>query len=212
MRPAHIKKSPEELRQDFKRNFGFLTRSLEAYKGGVQDEAIRLAGSVYVFVHDHGKSSVSILSHVNRKNIPFHNTGVPLNPRNLLTENPLVMFRLGGVGASVAIPRYNDGHTQLPPLPFSKWWEAPVLRDNKRREFSRKNLIMTVRNKQGSGHVSADLDEAFSDLNNRNSMGWVTVTNGHSQPLAGIEYATVAQIAHELRVTLELHCADLLQA
>ena len=53
----------------------------------------------------------------------------------------------------------------IEPKPFSRWWEATVLRDDRRRELSRKNLIFTMRHKEGGGHVDPDIDELFAELN-----------------------------------------------
>jgi 3-dehydroquinate dehydratase len=40
-----------------------------------------------------------------------------------------------------------------------------VLRDDRRRELSRKNLIFTMRDKDGGGHVDPNIDEVFAELN-----------------------------------------------
>lgn len=209
--PKSIRKSNEELKTNFSQAFGFLEKSLNDFANGHEHEAIRIAAMVYIFVHDNGKKTVSLLQHFNRKDIAFFNTARPVDPRNLLTEHPLVVLQIGPQSQK-ALPLFiSESIHAYPPLPFSKWWEAPVLRDNRRRLFSRKNLVFTMRNKLGGGHVSSDIDEAFADLNRKNSMGWHKGSNSNSGiPLLGFEFATVAQIGHELRTTLKQNCAELL--
>jgi hypothetical protein len=212
-RPRSFNKSEDELRRNFLHAFDALTLSAKSYDEGYYGEAVRLAATVHVFVHDHGKSSVSLLTHLKRKSIAFVSTAVPLNPRNLLTEMPLVMMRLSSDQPSVFyVPRLDDG----PPIgrseePFHKWWDAGVMRDNRRRIFSRKNLISNMRHREGGAHVDGQLDEMFADLGRNNSMGWVGISAGEKfVPAYGPEYASVRQIAHELTLTLRAYCADLL--
>lgn len=210
-RPKKVPKSQEELKANFKHAFDSLTLSIVAYDEGYKGETARLASVIYIFVHDHGRSSISLLTQVGRKAIQFHSTATPLNPKNLLTEMPLVAMR-GGVGGIEHLSLIEaDFEVVTSEQSFAEWWEAGVLRDNKRRIFSRKNLVFAFRHGEGGGHVSPDLDEAFAGLARDNSMGWVmSIGDRELVPEYGPQYATIRQIAHELRVTLVQHCADLL--
>jgi hypothetical protein len=111
-------------------------------------------------------------------------------------------------------PLYNQ-----PALPLSKWWENPVLRDPKRRTYSRKSLIHHFRNTLGGGHVASGFHpredkpaEEFADLSRTNSGGW-TYSDGKNTfvPTYGAEYATVRQIGWEMERTLERSCQDIIE-
>src|SRR6202040_1990913 len=155
-KPRTVRKTSEELAEDFRIAFRHLDAALARCAAGDLSEATHLAALVYMFVHDYGKSSVSLFTHVGRKGAPFHDTAHALNPSNLLTESPLTGMQIGTSGAG-ALPLFamSDGGP-LPPkeVAFSRWWEVGVLRDNKRRIFSRKNLIFALRNRGGGGHVA----------------------------------------------------------
>jgi len=178
---------------------------------------VRLANSVYLFVHDRG-SITSLLAHFDRKNIAFFNSARKLSDVNELPENPLVILRLrvGGGKPPTTTPtrRLDDKGEDAADLLFDQWWSAPVMRDAQRRKFSRHELIAVLRNHSGGGHVSSRTTEKMADLNRKNSMGWESgaTAGGPTSPLLGFELASVAQIAHELRRTIERECADLLDA
>jgi len=79
----------------------------------------------------------------------------------------------------------------------------PVLRDNKRRLFSRKNIIWHMRNGEGGGHVDPTIDEVFADMERNNSMGWrVRINDSVSSPEYSPIYSTTRQIAWEVQQTL----------
>ncbi len=210
-RPPRVKKTPEEVKRNFKDALDDLSLSMKEYDRGSKGVAGRLAATIYNFAHDYGKSSVSLLTQINRKNILFHNTAVPLNPKNLLTEMPLVIIHASQSGHKyIPIGKAPPPGAQ-PDQSFSKWWETKVLRDKQRREFTRKNLVFNFRNGEGGGHVSPDLDEAFADLARNNSMGFVSIIgNKEFIPEHDPKYATIRQIAYELHVTLTKNCSDYL--
>ncbi len=210
-RPTTYRKSAEELRKTFLHLYNGLQLSCDAYDKGFKGEAARLAASIYIFVHDHGKKTPSLLTLLNRKGILFTNTAAPIDPDNLLSELPLVFTR-----ASIAGIEYLPmcaGGPEVPPTEekFSKWWDASVLRDNRRRILSRKNIVTTMRHQEGGGHVSRDLDESFADLQRHNTAGWIAFRENKAfAPEYGPHYATVRQIAHELSETLRRGCSDLI--
>lgn len=212
-RPSRLAKKSDEIERNFRHSFQALRLSSKAYDEGFRGEAARLAGVIYIFVHDHGKRTVSLLSLVSGKEIPFRNTAVPLNPRNLLTEMPLVMQRVGPEGFEY-IPILDKGPAETltqPDQPFRMWWDAPVFRDKKLRILTRKNFVFSMRHGEGGGHVSPDLDEMFADLRRNNSAGWTFVAGDKSfVPEYGPEYATVRQIAFELYQTLLANFSDIL--
>jgi hypothetical protein len=85
---SFIPKTSEELHGDFIGAFERLVRAGKAFDEGHFSEAPRIAAEVYLFVHDHGRSATSLLTHVGRKKTDFIDTAVPLNSKNLLAEAP----------------------------------------------------------------------------------------------------------------------------
>jgi hypothetical protein len=155
--PSFIPKTADELQRDFVGAFERLVRAGKTFDEGHSTEAARIAAEVYLFVHDRGRSATSLLTHVGRQNTNFMDTATPLNPKNLLAETPLVTMQMFSNGFAYVAIR-GDGPPpiyDLPPLPFSKWCGKPVLRDPKRRTYSRKNLVHHFRNTLGGGHVAA---------------------------------------------------------
>jgi hypothetical protein len=69
-------KTPVEIARDFTMAFDRLARAGQAYDAGHHSDALTIAALVYLFVHDHGKSTVSLLSLTKRKgNIVLCDTG-----------------------------------------------------------------------------------------------------------------------------------------
>jgi hypothetical protein len=208
-----IPKTIEETRRNFRHVIQSLEISSRSYDGGFKGEAARLAGLVFMLVQDGGRRTVSLLSQVGRKQIGFVNTCRGIDPKNLLTEAPLVIMRMSGSGMEYC-PRLADDPFPAPSDPilrFSKWWEMPVLRDKERRLFSRKNIVWHMRNGEGGGHVDPTIDEQFADFERNNSMGWYVRLNGKEfAPEYSPIYATARQIAWEVKQTLRNNCSDLI--
>lgn len=219
----YIPKTEVEIRRDFAVNFGRLVRAGQAFDTGHQSEALSIAVLVYLFVHDHGRSAVSLLTLAGRKDsIRYRDTAKPLNPRNMFAEHPLA-----GMSATAHPEEPHFEYlaiSQLNFMPFDQeirfgaWWDGRVLRDRARREFSRKNLIFVFRNKMGGGHASSGYDRldemaaiAFADLGRHDASGWfISSATRVLRPEYGVQFATVRQIGWELEHTLRSHCSDLL--
>jgi len=140
----------------------------------------------------------------------------------MLTEHPLAVVQVttGPEGPHLQYKAALDSLVSIigeKEVSFGAWWDAAVLRDPKRREFSRKNLVFFFRNKMGGGHVSEGYDQlentasiAFADLARSDAGGWlVSSGNGMLRPEYGVQFATVRQIGWELEQTLKRHCGDL---
>lgn len=74
--------------------------------------------------------------------------------------------------------------------------------DQKGSETSRKDLILTVANKDGGAHVDPVLDGKYADLSRRNSLAWRFTSPRGDFPLEGPEKAAIRQITHEILKSL----------
>jgi hypothetical protein len=192
-----------ELYEHLKEQIYFLKSSCSAFDNGFKGEAKRLAVVIRVLVHD-TKSSKSLLGLLSSKGIYFYNTALPYDPKNLVTHMGLIGLRMNGNGSEYW-PPLDDG----PPsrylnkwLTFEEWWDEIVIHDHK-NEFSRRNLVLAVSNKDGGAHIDPNLNQAYSNLTRNNSLGWNQVYNGTEAPIRNPELASIRQIAHEMLKTLE---------
>lgn len=198
-------KSEKDLWQAYEEQISFLASSCENYDRGNYAEAKRLATIIYTLVRDGGRNSKSLLGQLNKKDsLKYLSSSRKMNDNNLLTESPLVMLSFIN-GSATYTPIFDQGAAILPYvyLPFSKWWEEPILREKNRQNISRKNLIYSLRNQDGGSHVDSNLtDSAYISITKENGMSWTYVSNGLEQNINGVHLVTMRQIAWELAITL----------
>ena len=79
-----------------------------------------------------------------------------------------------------------------------------VLVDAQRNEFSRRDIVLSLANKEGGAHVDHTIDEAYNNLRRNNAQGWMTVDGaGRETPAEDNVPATMRQIAYEILRTLD---------
>jgi hypothetical protein len=167
MPPWH--KSQDELRTELHEQLQALQSSCNGFDRGGLWEAKRLATIVDTLVHDRNRKTVSLLSQLRvRDAMKFTSSRHEWNNHSVTPQIPLVLIRHTSTGAA-----YEPVLDKLPfpnaQLSFSKWWEQPILRDIHRRDLSRKNLVCSLRDQDGGGHVDAKLtNEAYASLSRVN--------------------------------------------
>jgi hypothetical protein len=106
-----------------------------------------------------------------------------------------------------------------PPTSFVDWWNRSILTDKSGNSFSRADLVLTVANQDGGGHVDPKLKPTYAALSREHSHGVRLIQGGNGGGLgfiAGIgsvpegdpignslALANVRQIAHEAITTLD---------
>jgi hypothetical protein len=192
--------SEAQLVQHLRDHIGFLQTSADAYDGGVEGEAKRLAVSIRVLVHDTHVSK-SLLGQLGEKNIQFFDSSFPMIPGILNTHCGLAATLLDK-GAKYVACLDDTPAEQTISVDFESWWNSPVVLDAKGNRLSRKDLVLAVADQDGGAHVDPSLSQIYADLSRNNSVGgWVS--SGKSiQPMGGPERAAIRQIAHELLKTL----------
>lgn len=190
-----------DLQEHLKEQLEFIESSAASFDRGFESEVKRLAVSVRVLVHDTTKST-SLLTLLGRKNIDFIDTSFPYDENNKMTHSSLVQMSLGN-RASKALPLLDDGPFSRT-ASFEMWWNGIVFVDKDRHEFSRKDIVLSLANKEGGAHVDKKLDKKYSDLRKNNSLGWFDVApDGKQTPSSDQVPATMRQIAHETLKTLK---------
>ena len=190
----------QELKEHLEEQIEFIKSSATSYDNGFSGESKRLAVAVRVLLHDTVKST-SLLSLLGQKNIDYLDTSFPIDESNKMSHSGLVQMSLGD-RKSISLPLLDDG-------PFSRkasfelWWNGIVFVDKNRNEFSRKDIVLSLANKEGGAHVDKTLDVKYADLRKGNSLGWYDVTpDGVQTPSEDQVPASMRQIAHEVLKTL----------
>jgi SEC-C motif len=198
---AKITRSGSELSELLDEQVSFLISSSAAFDGGFEGEIKRLAVSVRVLVHDTSQST-SLMTLTNRKGAQFFDSADPYDENNLLSHSSLVQIHVGPRGSA---PRAHlDDCIPTRGVDFETWWNGIVLVDDKKNESSRRDIVLSLANKEGGAHVDHKIDEAFNNLRKNNSQGWINVDEtGRQVPADDNVPATMRQIAHEILKTLD---------
>jgi hypothetical protein len=202
-KPKRVQRSKDELKKELREQLLLLRHSCQAFDGGLEAVGKHLSLSLRVLLHHHGRSR-ALLDQLGLRSGRFLDSAGPLNPRNLLTECNLVGMRMTSEGASyLALVSMGGGPLPLRPTPFVEWWNEPVLKDNRGRTFSRRELVLNVADTDGGAHVDPELEEKYMALSRENSLGWVFTNSDVQSALSGRpELACMRQIAHEVLSTI----------
>lgn len=197
----------EDLNSNLEEQLAFLESSASAFDNGIAVEIKRLAVTVRVLLHDTAKST-SLLTLLRKKGVKFVDTAAPVDEQNLLSHSSLVQVHLGSKG-STPLPLLDEGPFNRK-INFDPWWNGIVFVDKDKNEFSRKDIVLTLANKEGGAHIDAALDQKYANLRKNNSLNWFDETSdGKQTPSADQVPATMRQIAHEVLKTLkaDYNCA-----
>jgi hypothetical protein len=190
-----VTQGTQELEQHLEEHLSFLRSSADAYDGGQDGEAKRLAVSIRVLCHDTANSA-SLLGQLDRLKGQFLSTAIPHDDNNLLTHGGLIM-----VGGGKYIPMLDDVPIKRW-MSFQDWWNEIVFVDDRKERISRGQLVLAVANQDGGAHVDPKLNETYARLSRHNSLGWVIADGNNSRPIPKPERAAVRQMAHEVLASL----------
>ncbi|MGO6883290.1 hypothetical protein ACC702_31980 [Rhizobium ruizarguesonis] len=176
-----------------KRQIGYLERSCGDFDRGDHDEAIRIAVTLRVLLHD-TNNSTSLLTHLGIKStIEYVDTGIyrPLldaalaewakqNSSDLSvvsrTPSDVGLVELGDAGAGrvgwfapLRLQRFAQGTPHYNACPrisdFDFWWRSPLVEASSGKRFSRWDLVNIMANQDGGAHVDqVGLDADYQDL------------------------------------------------
>lgn len=200
---TNVGQTQEELKRHLSDNVRFLRASAASFDEGFFGEAKRLATTIRVLVHD-TRSSHSLLGLMAiKEQLAYVNAANPHDPSNLLAHHGLVGLRFGPEGVRYFAP-LGDGppSRQRPKASFNEWWDEKVIVDYTGGVFSRKDLVLTLANKDGGAHVDPKLDATYAALTRKNSLGWIASDANGERPMEDVELHSVRQIAYELFQTL----------
>lgn len=196
-----------DLEADLSEQLRFLASSGYAFDMGDLAEAKRIALVIRVLVHDTVMSH-SLLAQLGIKDSLAWADSAPVidDDPNIVGRSPgLTPMGLGADGIAFSA-RYMDSIERSNTtryVRFSDWWERPVVLDSNDAEFSRKELVLALVNKDGGAHLDR-LNEKTHALVHGNSAGFVRIdtAGGPSEPIPTPIYASVRTVAEELLLTL----------
>lgn len=193
--------TPDELRCHLAEQIEFLKLSTHSYDNGFQSESKRLAVTARVLLHDTA-SSTSLLNMLSMKTIKFYDTSAPHDESNLMSHSSLTQMGMRK-GKAHVLPTLDGGPFQRH-INFDPWWNGIVFVDKDKNEFSRKDIVLSLANKEGGAHVDKNLDDAYVNLRKFNSLGWADISpDGKETPGEDQVPAAMRQIAHEIVKTLD---------
>ena len=202
VRPTHGELvASERLKEQLERQLAYLERSCASYDAGHLDEAVRMATTMRVLLHDTA-SSTSLLRHLGRKDVHLATTA-PLEviAPNVLAMEVLVTFTTRGLGPK-SHARDIRGF-----LPAEEWWSQIVHIMGKDVRLTRRNIVLFAANQDGGAHV----DEKLSAQGKRLLEGsWTRISGVHgtgerrSEQLRDHHFVMLRTMAFELLNSPEL--------
>lgn len=202
MNDSHVQTS-SELEIHFSEQLDFIQSSAESYDSGRTSEAKRIALAIRVLVHD-TKRSKSLLTQLNKKTALFLDTAESFDSDSVMTFSGLILMHVSSDSKPAYRPLLDDFvKKELAYKEFDAWWDAVVFVDSQKRSLSRKDLVLSVADKDGGAHVDPQLNSVYADLSRKNSLGGLFSLNGgvDVEPMDGAERAAIRQIGHEVLKT-----------
>lgn len=201
-RKNRVARPKGELLKEFNEQILLLTHACATFDQGLEPIGKHIALSLRLLLHHHGQSQ-ALMQQLGLRAKRFMDTAHDLNPRNLMTDCPLTLMRVGGVNKYLALCQGGGGPRGHRWIKFEDWWNNNVVKDEKGRFFNRRELVLNVANTDGGGHVDPTLDEAYLDLSRNNSLGWVISEGDVQRPFPPPVMACMRQIAHETLETIK---------
>ena len=192
-----------DFRSHLRKQLGFLERSCASYDAGFHDEAIRIATTVRVLIHN-TKNSTSLLKHLNATTIKLLATAEEPSAQTVMYIG-LGMKRIFP-GKAEYFPQLGDGPPINQFLPVSKWWDQVVMVLHSVR-ISRRGIVLAAANKDGGAHVDSKLSAEYEALAKDGAVGsFIYQTQGSrvSTPIQNAHLVSLRQLGHELLHSPEL--------
>lgn len=195
--------------QKLKQQIDFLQNSCRAFDNGNWNEAMRIATSVRIILHD-TPNSTSILKHLNAKNINLFTTyWKPPDGENGYAF--MHVFNMGvidmGKGKFGYGPNLEDFHPDKSRvLPVEEWWNQVVWVISPKSRLTRKRLVLSAANQDGGTHVDSQLNKHYEKLVSAD-LGSISVTMGgvgFRWPIKNMHLVAIRTIGNELLKSPEL--------
>jgi len=196
---------PSRLKKILREQYNFLKKSCEEYDRGDKSEAKRIAVVLRVLVHEasRSKSLISQLEDIGYQPVKILSRNQGFSPGLLFYVGATVQAQNGNVSFE---PMLDLTHPALKPIPISDWWNQGTLLING-IPFTRKDITLSLVNKEGGAHVDQVQDENFRRL----TEGDLAILQNHKGKVVGdIELVMMRENGYFMMKCLENSFADLL--
>jgi hypothetical protein len=198
------------LKEQLRRQLSFLDHSSDAYDRGLQDEAIRIATTIRVLVHQ-TKNSTSLLKHLGATEIHLLSTCRDIRPM-LDGSDPFYagtrirLFNGMALFGDVYRAKLGSGSVRQPRT-VSDWWSQVVYALDDGTKLTRKDIVLAAADKDGGAHVDIKLTTEYELLLAPGSLGTLVFEQGgetENQPITDGHFVALRQMAYELLNSPEL--------
>lgn len=185
------------LAAQLKRQLNFLKTSCALYDEGLTDEAIRIAVTIRVLLHQ-SKKSDSLLTlmgvHDRIKIISIVTPGSH--------EGAALFDGVSVLGLSGLLPNLNMARAAL--VTTSEWWETVLITSEPGTHHTRRSIVLDTANKDGGAHVAKTLPLDYEQL--RTGIYSLARSDGAVRDLSDHHFIALRVMAAELLSSPELQC------
>ncbi len=193
----------ERLREQYR----FLTKSVAEFYSGDTSEAVRIAAIVRVLLNETGNSKPLLKQlRPNYLDLPIleKNPLPPAEPNKVIVLNIPISYEFDSKGIR---PKLNLASTSYQLVRLGAWWANPCLVIPGGMAFARKDLVLTLANKEGGAHVDSSLPKEYLALIESRPVHFVY--NGHELDSGNLARLMVGQSGAELTDSLKHNFAFL---
>ena len=196
--------------EKLKEQYGFLKRSIDSFMEGHISEALRIATTLRVLVHETG-SSTPLLKQLNPSYRQL--TIVDTPPPGPARPGGVVLFFIG-VGVAMSekgVRPIIDLQNGLPTqqlVSIDNWWNQIMLifsDAGQRIVFTRRQLLLTLANKEGGAHVDTNLPAPYEKFVLESPLKFAV--NGVMTDTVNLARFAAVQSAAQMNDCLERHFA-----
>ena len=198
------KRSEEELRSILAVQIEALRDSCASYDNGKTWEALRLATTTFVLVHDTGSRAKSVLGQLGAKNsMLFLASAEALGPNEV--GMPPLVSSIAKPGEASYVPKLGRFPANHSLVSFKDWWQRQLIFKNGPNTITRKRLTFGLRNMDGGAHYDEEIRKPDYAAVADNKMSSIRHRDGVYRTVPGLQHAMMRQVAWELLESLKTH-------
>ena len=182
------------LKHQVLRQLRFIENSCVSFDNGFKDEAVRIATTIRVLIHD-TKKSRSLLGLLDVKDkVKIISTIQQPDTKNITLFDGISTFTMNGVQPNLEIHNARI-------ISISDWWdEIAIIYDQSKH--TRKSIILNAADKDGGAHVDPTLTKEYEQL--KNGLYYFSSDNTAQKEISDIQYTAIRVFANELINSSEL--------
>jgi hypothetical protein len=186
----------------------------------MHSEALRLATTVAIIVHDGGKNH-SILNHLGIKDkIDWHASNDDVTGISAVMQRSTPLVKLDNTPDGpdfVPLCSYVKNRDVLigsRTLSFENWWTKDVIFSDSGKTLSRRDLVLTLRNQEGGSHFDEEVRHPYYGALKEQVFMVFPGAPLSNLPAAGVQsvrnlaLASMRQVAEEVRISLGIYDAE----